>query len=197
MSEFGNQNHIESFHTCENLTGKMLLASPIMDDEYFKRSLVYVCAHDEDSAVGIIVNRSTNEIDLRKSVNIKSDSDNYIVPLYSGGPVSVEKTVVLAIRKNYYRNFKNNPIVTIFTDLKDFEDSFNSGILSKKFLVAQGITAWDGKQLAAEVNKNFWIVIETSREAVFSHRENAWEREIKKIGLKPSSKHIVNYTGQA
>lgn len=197
MFKFGNQNHIESFSSCENLTGKILLASPIMDDEYFKRSMIYICSHDDNGAVGVMINRVINEVDLCKSIDIKSDSDNYLIPLYSGGSISIEKTVALTIRKNYYRDFNKNPVITIFTDLEDFKHAFNSGTLSKKFLIAQGITAWDGKQLASEVNQNFWIVIETTREAIFSHKEKAWEREIKKIGLKPNSKHIVNYTGQA
>lgn len=197
MAELGNNNYIESFGEHENLTGKTLLASPIMDDEYFKRSVVYICAHDKDSAVGVMVNRVGSEINLHSSVGFKGNKDYSSVPLYSGGPVSVEKIIALTIRKNYYRGFNANPVITIFTELEDFRIAFNTGKIVKKFLVAQGITAWDSRQLTAEVNRNFWIVTNTTREAIFSHKKNLWKNEIKKLGLTENSKNIVNYTGQA
>lgn len=179
-----------------NLTGKILVASPIMDDDYFKRTVVYICAHDEENAIGVMVNRTIGEIDL-KAASGDDEHSNYRFPLHNGGPVSPDKLVILTVKKNYYRRFNTNPVVTIYTELNDFYRLYVQGKLSKKFMIAQGITAWESSQLAEEVGQNFWLVADSTRETLFGASEKTWQKELKKVGLTPDSKYIVNYTGNA
>ena len=197
MIDFRKKPSNEFTYQHVNLTGKILIASPLMDDEYFKGSVIYICSHDEENAIGVMVNRVFGEIDLKAGNEGEEAHSEHRFPLNNGGPVSPDKLVILSVKKNYYRRFNTNPVVTIYTELNDFYPLYASGKLSKKFMIAQGITAWESPQLAEEVGQNFWLVADTTRETLFTSSDKKWEKELKKMGLTPEWKNIVSYTGQA
>lgn len=186
----------------ENLTGKVLISSPTMDDEFFKKSIVYVCAHDEDGAIGVILNRCIGEIDIYKILRLKTKARirKPSAPLYLGGPVSQDSLLILGVKKEHLQDFDNNPIITIYSDLADFCNSLIKNYISYTFFIAQGMTSWTSKQLIEEVGQNSWFITHPNKALLFSAPRTKlllWDKVTKAMGLFDHAASIVNYSGQA
>jgi putative transcriptional regulator len=186
----------------ESLEGKLLVASPHLDDPYFSRSLIYLCAHDEGGAIGIIVNQKigmvsskdlfigmTDEAEIPKSKKI---------PLMFGGPVNTDMLLILSKKKDDDKSLITQDFAVhtdIFSFLKDHQMKKDS---IEKFILAKGVAAWDSEQLEEEVFANDWLVIEPSVKLVFSQKsgDTIWSNVIKSIGIAKSH-GLVHYSGSA
>ena len=81
-----------------NLTDNFLIAMPALEDPYFANALVYICEHNENGALGIIVNRpiDMNLAGLFEKIDIKLEAENLSnLPVYFGGPVQLDRGFVL------------------------------------------------------------------------------------------------------
>lgn len=183
----------------ESLEGKLIVASPHLDDPCFSKSLIYICAHDEDGAVGIIVNHKIGMVSSKDLFfGMKYDSHlpkNKRIALMFGGPVNTDMLIILSKKKEdntclIPRNFSVH--TDIFNFLKDKKDPL------EKFILAKGVAAWDSYQLDEEVEANDWLVVEPSSDLVFSQKrgDTLWNSVIKNIGIaKPHG--LVHYSGSA
>lgn len=205
--------------TFSSLEGKILVASPHMSDPNFEQSLVYICMHDDNGAVGIIINQKIGKIsggDLNKYIgyfhNLIADtkvkkksaskplrssviSKNY--PVLFGGPVYSDKMVILSLTKLQEKSFTENQNITMYTDMVSFLREYIKGKEHGKLLFAKGVTAWSPTQLEQEIQDNDWFIIPASVDLLFSQRAKfKWGNVIKDLGINNYS-NLVSFSGRA
>lgn len=187
--------------TFYNLSGKILIASPfVLFGDMFYKSVIYVLSHSAEGSVGIIVNHLVNHMAYKSIFKTSGDPDvassEYVLPVYLGGPVEVDRGFLLhsdEYTKNLLFTFKDNLAVSSNTEiLKDI--SQGSGPRNSIFVI--GYTGWEAGQLEFEIENNFWVVSEYDHELIFSfENECKWKNALIRIGIDNS--HFVPQLGSS
>jgi putative transcriptional regulator len=179
-----------------SLEGKVLIASPHLEDPYFSRSIIYICAHDETGTVGVIVNHRLGMLTC-KDLLILKDKKNPLegkkFPLLFGGPVNTDMLIALSLED---KTAQLEDDITIHMDIgKFFKDKIKKKITSKKFLLVKGVTAWDSQQLEEEIADNCWFVLPATPDIIFAPRgRDKWPDLMKKLGITKLYE-LVSYSG--
>ncbi|MES2636144.1 MAG: YqgE/AlgH family protein [Pseudomonadota bacterium] len=147
-----------------NLTGQFLIAMPAMTDPYFSKTIIYVCTHNQDGAMGVIVNRATDITlnDLFEQIKLDSDSSALLEKtVYYGGPVQIDRGFILHTPQIEYNStiLVNNTIA--LTTSKDVLEATAKDNGPEKMLVALGYAGWTPGQLEEEMLKNAWLSLDT------------------------------------
>lgn len=183
----------------DSLEGRILVAVK-SDDGCFEKSLVYICAHDENGAIGIIINQRIGSLSLKDAIKFDtpiSKKHEKAFPVVFGGPVESSRFVILSLSKEQKKRFDINKAITVHTDCDGYLSNYVSANSSDKFLVAKGIAAWDANQLEQEVADNSWLIADPNVDIIFSQRiKNKWDRMVKQLGVSDLS-NLVNYSGEA
>jgi putative transcriptional regulator len=218
----GSFRNMEEGNMFNSLEGKVLVASPHINDENFEHSLVYICVHDEHGAIGIIINQKIGKItdidlknyvknfgdiiisqekSLKKKRNTKqSDAmkskNKKDYPVVFGGPVYSDKIVVLSLNKEQEKNFCIQRNLTYYSDIASFFKEYISGKKNhNKLLFAKGIAAWNPSQLEEEINQSHWFVVPASTELLFSQPSRSkWRNVIRELGISEYYKLVI-YSG--
>ncbi|MFZ4761429.1 MAG: YqgE/AlgH family protein [Alphaproteobacteria bacterium] len=173
-----------------NLTGQMLVAMPGMADPRFARSVILICAHGPEGAMGLVINRHYGTMhfnDLAAQLNI-SPADNFSnPPVHYGGPV--ESTRGFVVHSTDYRRpdtliIDDDLAVTHTVDiLRAVAD--NRGPL--QHLMALGYAGWSAGQLETEIQANGWLIVPADAALIFSTDiDHKWEAAIGKLGFHPA-----------
>ena len=163
------------------LEGQLLIATPNITGSSFKKSVLLVCAHSHEGAMGIIVNHvldSISDQDLFDQLNIEPGEAQQSQQIYYGGPVEVNRGFVI-----YEHNgeFIDDAMLTI----GNIAISGSVGILQaiaegkgpKKYIIALGYAGWAPGQLEDEVEENSWISVPISSDLIFDSKNGEkWER---------------------
>lgn len=172
------------------LTGQLLVAMPQMLDPRFARSVIYMCAHTEDGAMGLVVNKLMDKIsfpDLLEQLGLEPASRDNDLRVHFGGPVDSGRGFVLHTA-DYVQDatmvIDERVALTATTDiLKDIAD----GQGPRNSLFALGYAGWGPGQLDGEIQANGWLSVVADDGLVFaSDPEAAWDAALAKIGVTPS-----------
>lgn len=179
------------------LDGQLLVAMPIMEDERFQKSVIYVCAHSPEGAMGIIVNRPAGSIDfpgLLMQLDIIDKDDRITLPedaeamkVLKGGPVETGRGFVLHSSDFYIED----STLTIddgisLTATLDILKAIARGSGPKHAILALGYAGWAPGQLENEIQHNGWLHCPADSDLVFGQDiETKYERAMKKIGIDP------------
>jgi putative transcriptional regulator len=179
------------------LDGQMLIASPAMQDERFARSLIYMCAHSSEGAMGIVVNRPAANIrfpDLLVKLNVIPPAELIRLPpragavtVLKGGPVETERGFVLHSADFFIEN-STLPIDEgiCLTATLDILKAIARGAGPASALFALGYAGWAPGQLENELHANGWLHCSADRELVFgTDVEAKYNRAMEKIGIRP------------
>lgn len=173
------------------LTGQLLIAMPNMGDPRFERSVLLVCAHDENHAMGIIVNKPLADVEmgeLLEQLEIEPPTNIGRRPVYFGGPVQTDRGLVL--HSLDYRLDKTMEICPgvgltatreILVDIAD-----NGGLRSPpaRFILAIGYAGWDAGQLEEEIAVNAWAHCDPDEAIIFaSDAGAAWTKALARLGV--------------
>ncbi len=199
------EDNISYFNDFKSLEGKLLAASPHLEDPYFERTLIYMCAHDVTGAIGVMINQQIGTISLKDF--LKNHNNNSLdllnldkkFPILFGGPINTERTIAISINKQQEKAFSNtNNKVTLHTDINKFsKDIASKKLKPSKLLLIKGISAWESKQLEEEISENQWFIADPSLELLFSQRiRHKWDMVIKDLGVSNFS-NLVQYSGNA
>ena len=170
-----------------------------MNDPYFKQSVIFMCEHDKNGAMGLIINKPFND----KMINdifyqISDDFDQInddLSNLYFGGPVYIDRAILLH-DKNIYteKSIKISNDLFISTYKKKLEDI--SKIINCNYRLFFGHAGWTKGQLENEISNGDWIFQETSNEFLFNiPAEQMWRTAIKSLGIEVSN--LSGYGGNA
>src|SRR6516165_7032935 len=159
------------------LDGQMLIAMPTMGDERFARSVIYVCAHTSDGALGIIINHPASHISFRDLlVQIK---------VVKGGPVETSRGFVLH-SSDFFIDNSTLPIDegVCLTATLDILKAIARGEGPRSALLALGYAGWAPGQLENEIHQNGWLHCAADLVLIFGQDTEAkYERALKKIGI--------------
>jgi len=153
-----------------NLTGHFLIAMPNMADPYFSRSLTYVCEHNQQGALGLVVNRP---IDLTLAALLKQVSIPCTqpilehVPVHFGGPVQVDRGFVLHHPVGEWQSTLSVNGDIGLTTSKDILLAVGRGEGPRKLFVTLGYAGWAPGQLENELSQNAWLTVLASAEVLF------------------------------
>ena len=171
-----------------SLVGRFLVAAPSMPDERFRKSVVFLCKHDDDGALGIIVNNSVDDLPLGqvyKQLGIDVPPTEAARPVLFGGPVEPSRGLVLH-SADYKREetllIEGGLALTASVEiLKDMAD----GSGPQNAWLALGHSGWAPGQLDREMQDNAWLVVEGDADLVFDADLAAkWQRALDRLGGK-------------
>jgi putative transcriptional regulator len=179
------------------LDGQMLIASPSMQDERFARSVIYVCAHSSEGAMGIVINRPAANIkfpDLLVKLNVIPAADVIRLPsratgvtVLKGGPVETERGFVLH-SADYFIENSTLPIDegVCLTATLDILKAIASGDGPASAILALGYAGWAPGQLENEMQANGWLHCSADRHLIFdTDIEAKYDQAMQKIGIRP------------
>jgi putative transcriptional regulator len=153
-----------------NLTNHFLIAMPAMQEGFFAGTLTYICEHDENGALGLVVNRplSLTLADMFNQINIPlHQSDLAKMPVLVGGPVQVERGFVLHdTRQDWQSTLRINDKLALTTS-KDILEALGEGKGPDNVLVTLGYAGWDQGQLEHEINENTWLTVPANAHILF------------------------------
>jgi putative transcriptional regulator len=179
------------------LDGQLLVAMPIMDDERFQKSVIYVCAHSSEGAMGIIVNRPAGSIDfpgLLMQLDIIDKDDRITLPedaeamkVLKGGPVETGRGFVLHSSDFFIEDSTLSIDDGIsLTATLDILKAIAQGSGPKHAILALGYAGWAPGQLENEIQHNGWLHCPADADLVFGQDvETKYARAMKKIGIDP------------
>ena len=157
-----------------NLTNHFLIAMPNMADPYFSRTLTYVCEHNDQGALGIVVNRpidmTLQALFERLSLSMK-DTARADAPIYFGGPVQTDRGFVLHEPAGDWQATlkvtagKGGAIG--LTTSKDILEAVGRGEGPAKMLVSLGYAGWSAGQIEHELSQNAWLTVEAKDAILF------------------------------
>src|SRR3954471_7079747 len=179
------------------LDGQMLIASPGMQDERFSRSVIYICAHSSEGAMGIIVNHPAPHIsfpdllvklDVIPAANlIELPPTAGVVKVLKGGPVETERGFVLHSADFFIEN-STLPIDegVCLTATLDILKAIARGAGPASAVLALGYAGWSPGQLEDELQHNGWLHCSADPELIFGTDVGAkYDRAMQKIGIRP------------
>jgi putative transcriptional regulator len=172
------------------LTGQLLIAMPGMRDSRFARTVIYLCAHNADGAMGLVVNRLVGAItfpDLLTQLGIESRPVTEEIRVHFGGPVESGRGFVLH-SGDYTQEgtLRVNPEVGLTATIDILRD-IADGTGPRLQLLALGYAGWGPGQLDSEIQANGWLHVAADEKLVFdADLDSKWERAIAKLGIDPS-----------
>ena len=173
------------------LTGQLLIAMPNMRDPRFARSVIYVCAHNADGAMGLVVNRLVGSVtfpDLLEQLSIEGGTACEEIRVHFGGPVESGRGFVL-----HSGDYRHDSTLQVdekmgLTATVDILTDIAQGRGPRRSLLALGYAGWGPGQLDSEFQANGWLSVAADETLVFDDDLNSkWERAIGKLGIDVSS----------
>ena len=188
------------------LDGQLLVAMPIMTDRRFARSVIYMCAHSAEGAMGLIINQRASHIsfsELMKQLSIMPETADEVeieledMDVHVGGPVETQRGFVLH-SADYYVADSTLPIDdgVSLTATIDILKAIAGGKGPDRAILALGYAGWRAGQLESEIAANGWLHCPADADLLFDRDlEQKYERALSKIGVDPS--HLVSDAGHA
>ena len=170
-----------------NLTDNFLIAMPSLEDPYFANTLVYVCEHNENGALGIIVNRPI-DLDLAglfEKIDIKlENTDLARLPVYFGGPVHLDRGFVLHRPVGQWQSTLAVNGEIGLTSSRDVLAAVGSAGLPSEILVSLGYAGWEAGQLEEELAQNSWLTVPAKASILFEMPpEDRLPAAMQKLGI--------------
>ena len=170
-----------------SLSNHFLIAMPALDDPNFHHTTTYICEHDENGALGIVINRPLNMrlAEILKHMDIVPSSDAISsLPVYMGGPVQSDRGFVLHQPSgNWEATLKVTDKIGI-TSSRDILQAMAAGEGPEKAIITLGYAGWGAGQLEQELAANTWLSGPASSNILFdTPSENRWTAAAASIGV--------------
>ncbi|ADP70975.1 protein of unknown function DUF179 [Rhodomicrobium vannielii ATCC 17100] len=198
--------HIGCLKSHGYLDGQFLIAMPSTTDSRFHRSVIYVCAHSEEGAMGLIVNQRASHITMPKLLeqldipmswsrptSIRMDA----MAVHLGGPIDISRGFVLH-SSDYFVADATLPINggVCLTATVDILRAIARGRGPNNAILALGYAGWEPGQLEREIQENGWLNCPADPAIIFdSDLDTKYHRAMESIGIDPS--HLVCAAGRA
>ena len=185
--------------TAEHLANQFLIAMPGMVDDNFVGSVVYVCDHTQNGAMGLVINRPTDvdlatlfdKIDLQLEIQPTAHE-----PVYFGGPVQTDRGFVLHEHQHnqptgQYSSSLRIPGGLAMTTSKDVLEAVVAGEGPERFLMTLGYAGWSAGQLEDEIARNGWLnvpaPVDQMAQIIFeTPDEDKYQQVLALLGIDPS-----------
>lgn len=161
---------------------------PGMGDPRFEQSVIYMCAHTEGGAMGLIVNKPVPDLrfqDLLEQLGIDGGPRRIEMPVHMGGPVEVGRGFVLH-SSDYSSNGSTKRVNADFglTATLDILEDIARGRGPGRAILALGYSGWGPGQLEGEIHQNGWLTSDADSDIVFGAPDDGkWQAALKKLGV--------------
>ncbi len=173
-----------------DLKHHFLLPMPTLAGDYFADSLTYICEHNEEGAMGILINRPSDLslVELFSHLNFKSGltgSSHWVdTPVMEGGPVATSQGFVLHTSDRRYATSMDLGHTLCLSTALEVLESIASGSGPEKFLVALGYAGWGAGQLESELSNNVWLTTDANLSVLFElPYENRLDAAARALGV--------------
>jgi putative transcriptional regulator len=170
-----------------NLTNHFLIAMPNMADPHFTRSLTFVCEHNDQGALGVVVNRPIEMTlgALFERLSLPLSSQILLrEPVYFGGPVQTDRGFVLHRPLGSWQSTLSVRDQVGLTTSKDILEAVGQGGGPSKMLVTLGYSGWAAGQLENEIKQNAWLTVEAEDAIIFeTPAEERLPQAMKLLGI--------------
>lgn len=172
----------------QSLENHLLIAMPSLEDPYFSRSVTYICEHNEQGAMGLVINQPAG-MTLKEllqqtdaeAIVLESKADDIIL---SGGPVSQDRGFILhSTQAGWSSSMTLTPEIMVTTS-KDILTALGNEKGPDKALITLGYAGWTAGQLEQELQKNSWLTVAADTELLFDvpvHKK--WQTAVNKLGI--------------
>lgn len=169
------------------LEGQLLIATPLLAESCFEKSVIYICSHNEQGAMGMLINQAMDGLtctDLLNQLDIRAPLLGRGTPIHFGGPVEPGKGFILHTGDYHSSGThmvgRNIALTSTVNILKDIA----RGKGPTKSIIALGYAGWSAGQLEAEIASNSWIIAPASEELIFG-QDNAskWMKSAESLGV--------------
>lgn len=186
-----------------NLQHHFLIAMPAMQDPRFKRSVIYVCEHNDDGAMGLVINKPVEHFTVETvldKLDIKPTPRDPAIdldkPVFAGGPLADDRGFILHTpRKGFGSSIQISP-ATMITTSKDVLETLGTPDQPADVLVALGYAGWEKGQLEQELLDNAWLTAAADTDILFhTPIANRWREAANRLGIDIRS--IASHAGHA
>lgn len=171
------------------LAGQLIIAMPGMNDPRFDKTVIYVCAHSEGGAMGLVINREMQALtfpDLLAQLEIKPHSDATAIRVQFGGPVESSRGFVLHSPDYLQESSLVVDDSVALTATVDILRAIADGSGPSNRLLALGYAGWGPGQLDSEIKSNGWLNVAADDDLLFdSDLGSKWGNAMNKIGIDP------------
>jgi len=182
-----------------SLTDQLLIASPGLGDPNFSRTVALVCQHDDEGAMGLIVNRLSdyNLGDVLRQMNIEASDESLLQQrVLVGGPVQPERGFVLHDDPREWESSLRVSDRLQVTSSRDILESMAAGNGPQRALVILGYAGWSSGQLEQEMSENAWLSVPDSLDLLFeTPLDQRWLAAARQIGV--DLRLMTDYAGHA
>jgi putative transcriptional regulator len=181
------------------LQGKFLIALPGMPDPRFERSVILMCAHTDEGAMGLIVNKPVDGVpigQLMDKLGIKVTANALDTPVLFGGPVETERGLIL--HSSEFEGAQSTPVTkeVSLTGTVDILHAIAAGRGPHKAAFALGHSGWGPGQIEDEIRGNGWVHCDFDSEILFDLKQDEkWAAALAKLGINMSG--LSAHTGRA
>ncbi|XKM14472.1 YqgE/AlgH family protein [Orbaceae bacterium ac157xtp] len=172
-----------------NLKDHFVIAMPGLNDSLFNQSVVYICEHNREGAMGIIINKPIDDLNLqtvlsRLDITPHKACAELESPVFIGGPLAGEQGFILHTpQKGFASSVPVSEDIMVTTSL-DVLKSIGSSDQPKDLILFLGYSSWESLQLEHEITKNDWLVAKADPEIIFSRPiEHRWHDAGRSIGV--------------
>lgn len=169
------------------LTNNFLIAMPSMQGDDFTKSVTYLCQHDEEGALGIVINKPHTMTmgSIFEQLSLKpTNPETAEIPLLLGGPVQPERGFVLHTPVGSWDSTLQVNDELALTSSKDILEAIAEGKGPEKWVVALGYAGWGAGQLEQEIQRNSWLHGEAEQHIIFDEPLlQRWELAGHRIGV--------------
>ncbi len=171
------------------LEGRFLIAMPGIGDDRFQRSVILVCAHSDQGAMGLVVNQRADSInfdELLEQLDIEPNEKTSATPIRIGGPVESGRGFVLHSKDYRGETALNIADKFMLTGTVDILRDIASGKGPEKRIIALGYTGWGAGQLEQEIQQNGWLACDAVPEIVYDEADDdKWVAALSELGVSP------------
>ncbi|MDA8584960.1 YqgE/AlgH family protein [Rhodobacteraceae bacterium] len=169
------------------LDGKLLIAMPGMGDPRFEKTVIFMCAHSDDGAMGLIINKPAPDLefsDLLAQLEITTVTPKRDIRVHLGGPVEHGRGFVLH-SDDYHSEHSTLQVSKGFgmTATLDVLEELARGDGPASALLTLGYSGWGPGQLEAEILSNGWLTCDAPADIVFGDAEDKWTAALKSMGV--------------
>ena len=200
--------------------GSLLIAMPVLHDQSFDHTVIYLCQHDETHAMGLILNQPIEGLDFGRMLRelgispglANGDRDLSAKTIFRGGPVQNDRGFVLHSLDYHIADITLNlgpppepsPDAPAFSEpsdgvgltaTRDILVDLSKGAGPQHSLIALGYAGWGPGQLENELGHNAWLIAPATQDLIFSDPELMWARALERLGVQPG--HLSSAAGTA
>jgi putative transcriptional regulator len=181
----------------KSLKNHLLIAMPQLEDSWFAGTVTYLCEHNHDGAMGIVLNKPMPVMFRDICEQLEISRLPLIDPqIYAGGPVSPENGFILHRQQGNWGSTLNITEQSHLTSSKDILRAIAGGSGPRDYRLSLGYAGWDADQLDAELRDNSWLTVEASGELLFDTPvEDIYDAALSLLGI--SAEFLSSDAGHA